>query len=242
MRRVLRAMYAFLLFAIGPLRFPMATHGESAWRRAWIGLEQFRSSFIGFWIVEVLAASLGGIIAVWRLASTRSSLLTQTFYVGIGAVVGLGVAFVGIYAFNLMLAPYRQRNEAREEVTNLQRYEIKRRECERKISRLSGQSECGRFIRDEIRASGTIWLPRFEKAARDWETNTHAILKEEVPGEAEQFMVDYVPGGQQYQPDAHPEVANWGNFMDRRLAALAEIIRKLSQDRSAFDTAGSQPQ
>ena len=67
----------------------------------------------------MLAALAGGILAVWRLASTSSSPAATASYGAIGAAVGLGVAFVGIYAFNLMLAPYRQRNDVREEVGSL---------------------------------------------------------------------------------------------------------------------------
>jgi len=100
----------------------MATRilSESTWRRAWRDLEQFRASFIGFWSIEVLAALAGGIVAVWWLASTTSSPAAQAFYGAIGVGVGLGVAFVGIYVFNLVLAPYRQRNDVREEVGSLQ--------------------------------------------------------------------------------------------------------------------------
>jgi len=98
---------------------------EPSWRQAWRDLEGFRGSFIGFWGVEVVAALMGGIAAVWWLASTTPttsspSPVAQAFYAGIGAVGGLGVAFVGIYAVCLLLAPYRQRNEARGKILEAQ--------------------------------------------------------------------------------------------------------------------------
>jgi hypothetical protein len=112
---------------------------ESVWKRAWLDLEHFRDSFRGFWIIEVVAALMGGIGAVWWLASATSSPIAQAIYGGIGVVVGLLVAFVGIYAFNLALAPFRQRNEARQKLVELQA----------QIDRLKAQPNLEIAFRDE---------------------------------------------------------------------------------------------
>lgn len=93
---------------------------ESSWRRAWRDFEQFRASFVEFLVVEVLTALAGGVVAVWWLVSTTSSPTAAAFCGAVGVVVGLGVAFIGLYAFYFLLAPYRQRNEARREVGEMQ--------------------------------------------------------------------------------------------------------------------------
>jgi hypothetical protein len=99
----------------------MSTLSESIWRGAWRELEQFRNSFIGFWGIEVIAALAGGTVAVWRLASATSSPMAQTIYGGVGVVAGLALAFLGIYMVCVVVTPYRQRNQAREEIQELER-------------------------------------------------------------------------------------------------------------------------
>ena len=93
---------------------------EPSWRQAWRDLEGFRGSFIGFWGVEVVAALVGTLVAIWLLASSNSSNLATTFYGATGLVAGLGIAFIGMYAFYLLRAPYRQRDEARGKVVEAQ--------------------------------------------------------------------------------------------------------------------------
>jgi hypothetical protein len=117
----------------------MSTRSEPAWKQAWLDLEHFRGSFIGFWVIEVLAALTGGIVAVWWLTSATSSPTAQAAYGGIGVAIGLGVAFVGMYAFYLAVAPYRQRNEARREVAELQT----------QIEKLKAQPKLDMVFRDE---------------------------------------------------------------------------------------------
>jgi hypothetical protein len=93
---------------------------EPSWRQAWRDLEGFRGSAVWFWGAEVVAAAAGTLVAIWLLASPNSSNLATTFYGATGLVVGLGIAFIGMYAFYLLRAPYRQRNEARGKILEAQ--------------------------------------------------------------------------------------------------------------------------
>ncbi len=82
------------------------------------------------------------------------------------------------------------------------------------------------MVRDEIRSRGAT-IQQFENVCMEWANLVHRDLEMRLPTKAEWFMDEYVPGGQQWQPGASLAVANWGNYMDRRLSKLAEIIREL---------------
>ena len=70
---------------------------------------------------EVLGASVSAaLLAYLALPDQRRTRFEASFYPAMGFVGGAVIAFLLIIAINLVLAPYRQRNEAREEVGNLQ--------------------------------------------------------------------------------------------------------------------------
>lgn len=101
---------------------------ESAWHRANKDTEKFRrNSKWYFWLVEIVGGGavfgiIGGLIG-WNLMPPNASTYQQNAYpligAGIGVVIGFALAFVLIFTFNLVRAPYLQRNEARTEVGNL---------------------------------------------------------------------------------------------------------------------------
>ena len=94
---------------------------ESSWRRAWEDTERFRHTAGSFWGLEIVGASVLGLVggyAGFLLAPINATPKQSFMYPAIGAVVGvivgLTIVFLLIYGLNLFSAPYRQRNEARD--------------------------------------------------------------------------------------------------------------------------------
>jgi len=95
------------------LQFPTGSYGESTWRRAWVDFDQFRSSIWGFVMIELIAVTIGAAGFLWRFASSDDSPTVQFLWGALGVIVGVIVSCLILYGFNVILAPYRQRNEAR---------------------------------------------------------------------------------------------------------------------------------
>ena len=101
---------------------------ETAWQRACKDTVAFRKeSNWWFWGVEVVGtaafATLGGLIGFSCLPA-NSSAYSQNAYptvgAAIGAVLGFALAYAGMLGLNLLRAPYRQRDEARQQVRKLE--------------------------------------------------------------------------------------------------------------------------
>jgi hypothetical protein len=84
----------------------------------------------------------------------------------------------------------------------------------------------GEGIKSRIRAIGSgAWKPELKNEARAWENKVSELIESEVPQFLGRFKNDIAI--QQWQPGANARVANWGNFMDRRLVNLQSIIEML---------------
>lgn len=93
---------------------------ESVWRRAWRDTERFRHTAGSFWGLEIVGASVLGLGGGYFgfLLTPMNATPTQSFLypaIGgvVGVIVGLAIVFLGIYMWNLISAPYGQRDEAR---------------------------------------------------------------------------------------------------------------------------------
>jgi len=80
-------------------------------------------------------------------------------------------------------------------------------------------------LKDEIRELVNKWDEKYADRARGWEQRALVYLDRELPAYSGTFRLDNVI--QQWQPGACFEVATWGNFMDRRLAAIDRIVTEL---------------
>jgi hypothetical protein len=97
---------------------------QSAARRAWNDTERFRQSTKAFWLIEVIGSGVfvvfGGCIG-YKLQPANSTgwigFLYQTIGAGSGGIAGFILTYVGIYTWNLIRAPFRQRDEARKLVS-----------------------------------------------------------------------------------------------------------------------------
>ena len=100
---------------------------QTAYQRASQDTELFRKSGFSFWALEVVGAAMFGVggafIGYW-LTPSNSNPFWQfgwpTIGGGVGVIVGFILVFIMIFARNLILAPYRQRNEARIRVVELE--------------------------------------------------------------------------------------------------------------------------
>ena len=95
----------------------------------------------------------------------------------------------------------------------------------RQIGTLTVFMSEGFNLKDEIRGLVDKWDEKYVDRARDWEQRVLAYLDGELPAYSGSFRLDNMV--QQWQPGARLEVANWGNFMDRRLAAIDRIVTEL---------------
>ncbi len=100
--------------------FPL---GQSSPKRAWQDTEYFRQSAKSFWGVEVVGATVFGVVGAFGgflLTTKDTPSFWQFAYPTIGGAIGIisgfVITFFLIYAWYLFRAPYKQRNEAREKV------------------------------------------------------------------------------------------------------------------------------
>lgn len=105
----------------------MEQEWETSWQRACKDTEHFRRSGWSFWVWEVVGAAMfgvvGGLVGHWLtpLSSNPFWLFAYpTIGGGIGVVLGFAIVFGLILGWNLFRAPYRQRNEARARVVELE--------------------------------------------------------------------------------------------------------------------------
>jgi len=99
----------------------MSSHLEqqSALSRAWDDTKTSMHKPYFFWLVGVIAAGLGvfiGMIITPERASSTISAVYQVF----GGIIGIIIGFILIFIENLLLAPYRQRNEANIRINELE--------------------------------------------------------------------------------------------------------------------------
>jgi hypothetical protein len=85
---------------------------ESVWRRAWEDTDHFRHSGLFFWGCEVIGAALFAVIGGLLLPDNPSK-IESALYPSVGIISGFILVFLGAYIWNLLKAPFRQRNEAR---------------------------------------------------------------------------------------------------------------------------------
>ena len=101
---------------------------QTAYQRASQDTESFRKSGFSFWALEVVGAAVfgvvGALVSLW-LTPSHSSAFWQnalpTIGGGLGLVLGFAMVFLAIYFLNLIRAPYKQRNEARQRIKELER-------------------------------------------------------------------------------------------------------------------------
>ena len=103
------------------------TPNQTAYQRASQDTESFRKSGFSYWALEVVGAAVFGVIGAfvgYGLTPSGASSLWQfglpTIGGAVGIVVGFGIVFIVIFGWNLYRAPYRQRNEARIKVIELE--------------------------------------------------------------------------------------------------------------------------
>lgn len=101
---------------------------ESTWRRALTDTDRFRQSARSFWAFEVVGAAIFGILGGYLgflLLPAESDRQSQWSYPAVGGAIGvvggLTFAFTLIFIWNLFRAPYRQRDEARQNLEKLEK-------------------------------------------------------------------------------------------------------------------------
>ncbi len=85
---------------------------ESLWRRGWNDTKVSFHQLRFFWGVEVGVMGAFGYLA-------DVGYLIPNWHPAIWTAIGAGIGYLGIFALNLIRAPYRQRDEARELVEQL---------------------------------------------------------------------------------------------------------------------------
>jgi hypothetical protein len=95
----------------------------------------------------------------------------------------------------------------------------------REIGTLTVFMNEGFNLRDKIRGLVDKWDEKYANRARAWEQRVLTYLDRQLPAYSGTFRRDDVV--QQWQPGACFEVATWGNFMDRRLAAIDRVVSEL---------------
>ncbi len=96
---------------------------KTSWYRAGKDTDKFRQeSKLWFWGMEVVGAAVFGVVGSIVgsvLVPDRATQFQQNAYSpiggGAGVVIGFAIAFAGIFIWNLFRAPYRQRDEARQQ-------------------------------------------------------------------------------------------------------------------------------
>lgn len=91
---------------------------QSALSRAWADTRISFHKIYFFWVVEVVAAGIGGFIGTIVTPAYAGRIMSAT-YPAIGVLIGILAGFSIIFISNLVLAPYRQRNEARKRLLEL---------------------------------------------------------------------------------------------------------------------------
>lgn len=100
---------------------------QSAYRRACQETESFRKSGWYFWAFEVVGAAVfgvvGALVGYWLTPPDFNQFWQfawPTIGGGIGIVIGIVVVFLVIFGWNLFRAPYKQRNNARQRIIELE--------------------------------------------------------------------------------------------------------------------------
>jgi len=98
------------------------------------------------------------------------------------------------------------------------------------VSRLTTHHQNGVQIRDRIRRHAKKpWDKSLKVAAKSWARDVTGCLQSHAPDLLVRFQLDTPKTLQGPQPYASHDVSNWGNYMDRKLDNLQEIIERLSQ-------------
>lgn len=95
---------------------------ESSFRRALADTLQAHHGVRFYWIVDVLAGLSGTMLGTLATPENADRLQTA-FYPALGGLIGLITAVVILFLFNLVAAPYRQRDEAQKELAELKQIE-----------------------------------------------------------------------------------------------------------------------
>ena len=92
---------------------------ETAPRRAFGDTKKWLlGSFIAWILASIIPVGSGVLAAIF--ISTTASLVRQSIYGAIGALVALALFLFITYLTHLLIAPYRQRNEARSELAKIE--------------------------------------------------------------------------------------------------------------------------
>lgn len=92
---------------------------QSTLSRAWADTRSSFHKILFFWVVEVIAAGSGIFIGTIVTPEDAGRIISAT-YPAIGGLIGILAGFSIIFIINLILAPYRQRNEARKRLIELE--------------------------------------------------------------------------------------------------------------------------
>jgi len=97
------------------MEYKWETVPHRAWKdtRAWL-----LGSFVGWILMIVMPAGCGVLVALFT--PINASLVSQAVYGAIGAIIALLAVISITYLIHLTLTPYKQRNEARDELQELQ--------------------------------------------------------------------------------------------------------------------------
>ncbi len=107
----------------------MAEHplDQTAYQRARQDTELFRKSGFSFWALEVVGVAMFGVggafIGFWLTPSNANPFWQfglPTIGGGVGVITGFVLVFIMIFGWKLFQAPYRQRNEAKVRVVELE--------------------------------------------------------------------------------------------------------------------------
>jgi hypothetical protein len=100
---------------------------------------------------------------------------------------------------------------------------------ERLHVKLAGFRDRTKALRDRIRAHSPLWNDEaeVERLCRGLEEDAQAFLRADMPAAIALFDRDTTTRPERYQPGAPDYISSWGNWLERRLDAVDEIIRGL---------------
>ncbi len=139
---------------------------QSARKRAWDDTKMSFHSIKFFWVVEVVMMGIFVFLATLLIPENANAVITA-LYPAVGVVIGAIVGFGVIYLIMLIVAPYKQRNEARHLLSEIP---SKRKVIADKLAEfyLAGEDLLASAIQNKLGGDALTLYGRWGNAVKDY--------------------------------------------------------------------------